>query len=482
MSSSSRASIEKQPSLEKVEEAKLNALSNPEDAYDPKFVKRTIRKVDFRLLPILGALYAFSLIDRTNISLARVVGAQQELGLDIGARYSIIALVFFIPYILLELPSNILLRKFGCRVWLGTISTIWGATMLAMGFVHSWQALAGCRVILGVLEAGFFPGCVYLITCWYTRNEVQTRLATFYLLSDLVGGFSPIFAYGVSTIGVAFGLQAWRWIFIICGILTCFFGLLSYFLIVDFPDKAKFLTAEQTKLIRDRVDYDRGDSVPDKLTWAKAGSYALDLKIWAFALMFMTSTLPSYAFSFFLPTLLTGMGYSVKDSQILMSPPYAFAVVTGLALAVLADKLNKRGPFIIFQALVTIAGLSMIAFAEGNATRYAGSFLGLFGCQSNIPSVLAYQSNNIVGQSKRAFASALVVGFGGVGGIIASVAFREQDAPKYIPGLWVSIGSQILMIACCLLCTAWFMYRNNQVRRGTSSKPIEGTEGFLFTL
>jgi len=247
-------------------------------------------------------------------------------------------------------------------------------------------------------------------------------------------------------------------------------------------DEAQFLTPEQVKLVRERVDYDRSDATPDPLTMAKALRYATDLKLWAFALMFMCATMPSYAFSYFLPLILAGMGFSTKESQLLSSPPYVFAVIMGLCFANVADRANKRGPFIVFQALVTIVGLAMVAFTKGNAPRYTGVFLGVFGCQANIPAILAYQSNNIVGQSKRAFTSALVIGFGGIGGIVASVAFTEASAPAYRPGLWASIAFQVLMISMCGLTSAWFLHRNAQIRRGTSARPIEGVEGFLYTL
>jgi len=321
---------------------------------------------------------------------------------------------------------------------------------------------------------------VYLISCWYIRREVQTRLALFYLTSTFIAGFVPIFAYLISTIGEAGGLLAWRWIFIISGLGTCFFALLAFLLIVDFPDKAKFLTDKQRQFVRDRLNYDRGDAEPDALTWSKAFGFMLDLKLWAFALMFMCSTMPSYALSYFLPLILNGMGFSTANSEILSSPPYVFAVFTGIAFAAIADRLNMRAPFIIFQASMTIVGLSMIEFGTGNATRYAGAFLGTFGCQSNIPAVLAYQANNIVGQAKRAYTSALVIGFGGIGGIIASVAFTSQDAPQYKSGLWASIALQILMIVLCLSCSGWFAYKNRQVRRGVAV--IEGKPGFLYTL
>ncbi|KZV82342.1 MFS general substrate transporter [Exidia glandulosa HHB12029] len=475
-SSDSVHSKEKASSVDK-EAGVIVTVANPTDEYDATYIKKTIRKVDYRLLPILGALYAFSLIDRSNLSLARVVGAEVELKLNVGDRYSISTLLFFIPYILLEIPANLL----GPRLWLGSIAFVWGSTMTGMGFVKSWQALAGCRVVLGACEAGFFPGCVYLISTWYVREEVQTRLAIFYLLSNIVAGFTPIFAYGVSTIGVAAGLYAWRWIFIISGLLTVFFALISYFLIVDFPDKARFLDEKQKTLVRDRIEYDRGDAAPDTLTFAKCLTYAKDLKIWAFAYLFCATTVPSYAMSFFLPVILAGMGYNIRDTQLLAAPPYVAATFFGLTAAYLADRTRMRGPFIIGQGLVVIIGLSMTAFAKGNGPRYGGTFLTLCGTSANVPAVLAFQSNNIVGQAKKSFASAVVIGAGGLGGIIASVAFREHDAPHYTPGLWTGVAFIIVQIIVTASLSLHFARRNAQVRKGEGEK-IEGQEGFLYTL
>lgn len=232
--------------------------------------------------------------------------------------------------------------------------------------------------------------------------------------------------------------------------------------------------------MRARVEADRGDSEHDPLTWAKAGKYALDLKLWAFALLFMCSTMPAYAFSYFLPVILRGMGYSVRDSQLLSAPPYVAAVIVAFSLAALADRLRLRAPFIAVQAIITIVGLAMTAFGAGNATRYAGVFLGISGCQGNIPAVLAYQANNIVGQSKRAFSSALVIGFGGIGGIFASTVFRERDAPTYRPGIWATIGCQLLILTILAMTTTHFALRNGQAKKG--GKLVEGRQGFYYTL
>lgn len=128
--------------------------------HDPHYEKVLIRKIDRRLLPILGALYSIALVDRVNVSAARVAGMDEDLNLSIGDRWSIVLVVFFIPYFIFELPSNIVLRKVGSANWLSFIAFAWGTVMLGQGFVKSWDVLAACRVLLGLFESGQLGACI----------------------------------------------------------------------------------------------------------------------------------------------------------------------------------------------------------------------------------------------------------------------------------------------------------------------------------
>jgi MFS family permease len=155
-------------------------------------------------------------------------------------------------------------------------------------------------------------------------------------------------------------------------------------------------------------------------------------------------TTVTYAIAYFLPMILTyGMGYSVGVSQCLIAPPYFFAAILMFASSWFGDRYRMRGPVLIFLACVTLVGLPMMGFLKGNAARYVGVFLTTAGANSAIPAAMAYQANNIRGQWTRAFASATLVGFGGVGGIAGSLVFRSQDAPAYIPGIWAAIAYDI---------------------------------------
>lgn len=447
--------------------------------------KELIRKIDWRLLPILGALYAIALIDRINVSNAYVAGMDKELKLTINNRYTIALLVFFIPYFLFELPSNILLRMVGSANWLSSIALCWGTFMLGQGFVRTFPQLVVCRLMLGFFEAGFFPGCIYLISCWYVRYETQKRMAAFYLISTLIGGFSNILAYGLMQMQGVRGYSGWRWIFIIEGLMTQVVAIVAWFLIIDFPDKASrkgFLTESEASYVQRRIEKDRNDADPDPLTWAKTFKHLSDLKLWAFSLMFMCTTAPAYAFAYFSTVIIRGMGFSAGVTQLLAAPPFVFAVISAFFFAWLGDKYRMRAPFIAIQAVITIVGLMLTAYHKKTGVRYFGIFLGVAGCQGNIPAILTYQSNNIRMQSKRSVGSALQIGFGAIGGIIASTTFRQKDRPKYRVGLWVTAGLQLFILLQLVLTTTHFWRRNKQVDRGEAKKPIENLEGFKYTL
>lgn len=222
------------------------------------------------------------------------------------SRYSVVTLVFFTTYIVFQPPSTIIIRYLGPRVHLSVVVTLWGAVMIGMGFSKDWETLAALRVVLGILEAGFFPSCVYLMSTWYTRYDIGKRYSVFYIFGSLASACAGILAYGLMQLGGREGLTGWRWyvsrspaltslctdrprIFIIEGALTCFLGIVAYWLLVDFPDKAhtswKFLTEREAKFIINRVDRDRGDAKPEPWNTAKFFRGGMDLKVWGYALV-----------------------------------------------------------------------------------------------------------------------------------------------------------------------------------------------------
>ncbi|KJA21921.1 hypothetical protein HYPSUDRAFT_139927 [Hypholoma sublateritium FD-334 SS-4] len=462
-------------SLESVKPPALDAH------YDPAFVKKTIRMIDWRMLPLLGLLYSVALIDRINLGIARTAGMQEDLRLDIGQRYSIASMIYFFPYMIFQIPGNLILRTVGSRNMLTFCVTAWGIAQLGMAFVKTWGFLCLCRVFLGAFESVFVPSMVFIITTWYKRYEVQQRLAIFYLSSIAVSSFSSALAYAINLLAGKGGLNGWRWIFLLEGAFTILLGILAWFFSPDFPDKSKWLTEKQRQMVLERVEADRGDSAADELTRQKVFTHLKDPLIWAFGLMFLASTVPAYAIAFFITIILKAMGFSTAVSLLLTAPPGIYAAVVCYFFAWLSDKTKHRAGWMVVQSLITLTGLAIAAYHPNNGVRYFGLFLVNAGATSCIPGVLAYNSNNITTHSKRAVFTGSIILWGGVGGIMATTVFREQDFPRYVNGMWATIGLQLLNIVL-LGVTTFVFKRRNRLRREGKIGPLEGQENFYYTI
>ncbi|KAH6967852.1 major facilitator superfamily domain-containing protein [Ilyonectria sp. MPI-CAGE-AT-0026] len=444
--------------------------------------KKTIRRVDWRLLPILGIMYSISLIDRTNLGLALVAGMQEDLGLAVGNRYTVIVMVFFVAYVVFEIPSNLVLPKAGPANWLSFLGVSFGAILIGMGFTQSWGTMALCRALLGIFEAGFLPGCTYLITCWYTRFEVGKRLSGFWILSVVTSAFAAIFAYALSLLGGQQGLNGWRWIFIIEGTITAVVCFIGRFIIIDFPTQAdKFLSPAEKEFIIARINHDRGDGEEDTINAAKVLHHLKDWRLYCWAFNMMASTLPGYAYSYFLPIILRdGMGYSSTQAQLLSAPPYILAAIMTFVSGWLGDRYKLRGPIIALHQALTAASMLITAYGKANAVRYFGAFLGVGFLQFCVPGVLTFQANNITSQSKRAVASATCLIGSGIGGIIAGTAFKSTESPLYTTGIWTTFAISMVSITIIGL-TDLHLWRCNKAARA-GHRVNEGMDGWMYTL
>ncbi|KAH9881011.1 hypothetical protein J1614_001504 [Plenodomus biglobosus] len=511
----SSASLEK-GNTTAIERIKTDSSGNAAaiNQFTPEEQKRIVRKVDLRLIPTLGFMYCVSLMDRTNLGVAMVAGMGVDLKLT-GQRYSLIVLLFFITYVALQPPATVVLRKLGPRIFLPLIVVLWGIVTVGASFVKEWHTMLPLRLLLGIFEAGFFPGSAYLLSCWYKRFELQKRNTVFFLIGMMSSAFSGILGYLFSllsgkgyqaaywlgvhygptkkapTTPVSFGpgISGWRWIFLLQGVLTILIGLIGWYYIVDFPELAaksstmqkKFLNQDEVDFIVARIEEDRHDVVAEEFNLAKYCKGALDLKVWGFAMIFMMTTTVTYAIAYFLPIILKdGMGFSPAAANCLIAPPYVFAGMVMMVMAWLGDKYHLRSPWVICNGVLALIGLPLMDFAESVSVRYFGVFLATAAANANVPCILTWQANNIRGQWKRALCSATLVGAGGLGGIIGGTVFRTQDAPSYRPGIIACMiaGAMIIILTCLLNMKFWLANK----RANAGGKIIEGLEGFRYTL
>lgn len=419
---------------------------------------------------------------------------------------STIALVFFITYTVFQPPATILTRKLGPRPFLSGLCVVWGAVMIGFGFVQEWTTLIPLRLLLGLFEAGFFPGSVYLISTWYSRFDQQKRFALFFILGVIASGGSGILAYGLQQMDGVAGYAGWRWIFILEGVITIVIGFVGYIFVVDFPDKAierkhwGFLKDNEINFVIRRINKDRGDAECEPWDFKKWLFSGADFKVWSFAMIFFCLTTTAYAMSFFLPILLReNMGFNVALSQILSAPQYVFAAMIIMVMAWFGDKYHIRGPMLLVNCAMGFIGLPLLGFAEQSGVRLFATFL-VCGCaQGGIPTCMAYQANNIRGQLKRvsliissynipsvsadtfqAFTSATLIGGGGIGGIAGSLIFRRQDRPNYLPGVYACLVCNV--VVTILVCVNTWHFRRENQKADRGEKVLEDDPTFRYTI
>ncbi|KAF2011660.1 MFS general substrate transporter [Aaosphaeria arxii CBS 175.79] len=430
---------------------------------DPVAEKKLLRKLDLRVLPPLFVLFLMAFLDRTNIGNARIQGMTKDLKME-KQDYNIALFVFFIPYILFEVPSNLIIKKLAPSTWLSIIMVLWGISTIGMGLVHTFGGLVAMRALLGFFEAGLFPGCIYLISMYYKRFELQWRMTLFFTASIIAGGFSGLLAFAIAKMAGTAGYNGWRWIFIIEGLMTFVIGVLAKFWVPDWPETAKFLTEDERALLVARLSSDSGDAVMNRLDKRAAKRIFRDPKIYLGTLAYFGIVNTGYAGSFFIPTIVTELGYTASAAQVRSIPIFVVATVTAVATAWLTDRMRHRYTFCMAGLVVASIGYILLLNQQNLSTgvKYFALFLIVPGGYMTQPVTLAWMSNLMSGHYKRSVSSAMQIGFGNIGGIVASNVFLQSEAPTYRTGYGVSLG---LLWICGAACTSLFFLAKRENKK-----------------
>ncbi|KAF8995232.1 MFS general substrate transporter [Cyathus striatus] len=404
------------------------------------------RKVDLKLIPIVRLLYFCSYLDRGNIGNARLQGLETQLNL-VGNEFNIALTMYYITYCLSELPSNLVLKKLRPSRLLPGITVMFGIITTFKLYEKRYHQLLVCRTLLGIAEAGIFPGIVYYLTLWYPRHKLQFRIGLFYGASSLSGALSGLLAYGIGFMSGVKGLLGWSWIFILEGIVTVLVGVLAFFVMVDFPYSAGFLTPEERAYIVAIKKHDIS-SVGEEEHFERRHIWEAlsDWKLWLHIPIFISVSVPISGITLFLP-----FGYSVPISQLLTIPPYIITTMLIYAFSYFSDKFKMRSPFIYAGLILSLIGYAINISNAGIGIKYFGTYLCLAGC-AGFPGVIAWLGNNIVGHYKRGISLGIYIGIGNFGGAIASNMYRTKDRPRFIFGhalelMFIGIGLSLVPIA-----------------------------------
>ncbi|OBZ69116.1 hypothetical protein A0H81_10703 [Grifola frondosa] len=396
---------------------------------------KLVWKIDLRVIPVLCILYLLAFLDRVNISNATLFGLKDDLHLG-GDEYNTALVVFFVPYVLFEIPSNAAIKRLRPHLWLSLCMFLFGIITVLQGLTQNFSGIVATRFFLGLVESGVVPACYYLISMWYKRAEAQKRYSLFFSGTSLAGAFGGLLASAIGKMDGMRGYHGWRWIFILEGTLTAVISISLYFAIPDFPEEVKWLTAEEKKFVKARLYEDVGHSMRhDPLTLRSILNVFKDYKIIVGGFMYFGLIVPSYGLSYFIPTIVQNLGHGSIRTQLLTVPIFACAFAFAMVSATASDYFRHRFLFIIFTSAVCLAGFIILLVVHHDTNlQYGALFLAAMGTYSAMPLIICWFTTNLGGHHRRAVGTAWQIGFGNIGGIISAYSFLAKDAPDFIPG------------------------------------------------
>ncbi len=398
-----------------------------------------VNKIIFRrVMPLLIAAYVMAFIDRTNIGMAK---DRMEIDLGISATaYGIGAGLFFLTYALSEIPSNLIMHKVGARFWIMRIMITWGILSACMAFVQGEWSFYILRMLLGIAEAGLFPGVIYFITQWFVVKHRAKANGMFLLgvsIANIVG--APLGGILLTMDGVG-GLHGWQWMFIIEGIPACFLAIFIWKYLPNKPTDAKFLTRAEAEDLEARI-------LAEELAGAKAsGNSKLrhvlkDKQILLVVAIYFTHQIAVYALSFFLPSIIGTYG-TLNTIQIglLTSVPWIFSAAGALLLPRLATNASRSRTIATCTMVGIVAGFTLGAIG-GPVLGMLGFCLAAFNFFALQPILFTYPATRLSGAAL-AGGIAFVNTIGLFGGFLGPyvMGFMEETTGSKFSGLWFIVA------------------------------------------
>ncbi|KXH41571.1 major facilitator superfamily transporter [Colletotrichum salicis] len=399
--------------------------------------QKVVRKLDMHIVPLVMLLYLFSFLDRVNIGNARLYNLERDLNLQ-GNQFQVAVSILFVTYIIFEVPSNLVLKLLTPRRWIAFITVSWGIIATFTGLVNSYGALIACRLLLGVVEAGLFPGLNVYLTFFYSKHELALRVGYLFVSAAIAGGLGGLLAYGIGHMEGVAGLSGWRWIMIIEGLPTVVLGVVTYFALPNDAGSAYFLSEEEKAVLVRRRGREYGN----------------------------TSSAQEFSFSTFLPTIINGLGtWTAAQVQLLTVPCYFLGAVVYMTMAFLSDRTQKRGLFCVVFGSISVIGYGVLISPTSNRVHYFGCFLVAAGLYVVVGLPLAWLPNNSPRYGKRTTASGMQLTIGNCSGVMSSFIYQAIDRPRYIRGHAVTLS--MVGMATCMYGFMWFWYwRENKQREG----------------
>lgn len=418
----------------------VGAATVAPSAADAALEHQAIKTAAWRFIPLLALAYFFNYLDRTSVGFAALT-MNKELGLT-ATQFGYGAGILFAGYCLFEVPSNLMMYRFGARRWLARIMITWGLVAAATAFAVGPYSFYAIRLLLGIGEAGFFPGVIFFLTLWFPAHYRTRVLAWFTVstpLSSLVGG--PLSAWLLQFEG-HLGLSGWQWMFLVEGLPACVLGLLTLKMLADKPQDAKWLPQQQRDALQAALDREKTGESKKKAF----GAALKDPRVYLLSLISFGFTMGSYGIGIWLPQMLKAHGMTINETGWLSAVPYFFATIGLLWWANHVDRTGRRISNLATALLMSGAALGISTFFDTLAPAMVGITMALIGTIAARTIFYTIPAKFLSGQAA-AGGLALINSIGALGG------FAGPYLVGYIKDTFHSFNAGMLALAGVLVAT-----------------------------
>lgn len=403
-----------------------------------------IRKVTVRLVPFLGLLYLINYLDRVNLGFAALT-MNSDLGLS-AAAYGLGAGLFFIGYFFFEVPSNIILHRVGARVWIARIMVTWGMVASATAFIQGEISFYVVRVLLGVAEAGFFPGIILYLTYWFPRAQRAKIVALFFLavpLSSVIG--SPLSTLLIQSGDGVLGFDAgWRFMFFVEGVPAVLLGVLVLAFLPSRPRQAKWLTEQESSALEARIAEENARELPVRAA-------LIDPRVIALSVVYFGIVYGLYVLAFFLPQVIKGfqkqfqVTFSLVEIGLITAVPYAVASVAMVLWARHSDRTGERTGHVAIAAFVGAVAIAAALYMNSPLLVMVCIIVCAIGVYAAIPVFWQLPNAFLTGVGAAA-GIGLINSFGNLSGFLGPylTGWLQGLTGSFRPGLWVVAGFMVL--------------------------------------
>lgn len=408
--------------------------------------QQVIRKISRRLIPFLGILYLIAYIDRQNVSFAKL---QMVSALSMSEyAYGLGASLFFVGYLVFEVPSNLFLARFGASRWFARILVSWGLVTIALAFTQNATMFYVLRFLLGVCEAGFFPGVLYLLTLWYPARHRGRVVGYFMIFSAIANAIGAPLGGALLAMDGLLGLAGWEWVFLVTGIPAVVAGFVTWFYLDDRPESAAFLTSAEKAWLKNRLHEEDANLGPAGTDALKA---LLDPRVILMAVCFIGFPLSAYGLSYWLPTVLKSFGISDVANGFLNIVPWILVAGALYIVPSMAAGKKRQTPYIVIPAFFGAACLALSAVVSDQALQFVFLCLAAGGIFAGQPVFWSLPSRFLKGAGAAAGLAA-INSVGNLGGFIA------QNVVPWIRDVTGSTIAPMFFLAVCLGLTGCLVF------------------------